>query len=728
MPNTIPPPPSGSIVYTDPNAQPQATPQAQPQTSGSIPPPPSGSIVYSQPQQQAQPAAQAQPDFSSLLTQNNDDDDFIMHDGDSLLTKAGKLTGGLFAGIGQGLFGTAAGLSDLGDRVAGIQPGSINAELHELAGQNQQTHSLAERAGQGLEALGEVFTGDEALKALSLSDRLAKVSQIAKFMEKYPVLTSAVGNALRLGTVTGTVAGVKTGNPEEALLSAITGAGAGAVMGTNEADRAATEKTKQGMEPWDAADPVEVQVQKVVNQLPISEGTSTMPEAELSVLREQAQNNYHNDIRASAEGAVRDALAGIEPPSADEPQNEARPILWKPGALSELMNRAGYTPLNPSSEFVQPSDAELQMMKGSPSQQADVLAFPSPKPEVTLDSPAYKSAWVNEYKRASLSHPDWTAAQVMSAADSAANAKFGITAPTTATANTGFDYIQPTSLRDQFGQAARTVLGVAKNDFATLDEASGGRWQRFNDQIQNVANKMDEVAGIDDDHFEALQAKRTQLEQAQAKMVEQLKAEGQVDPTIADRAQTLYRRGMALNDVNKAAQMATERQAIPGAGAVERVNPDKFGLRLAKLNDVPLDGGPSRLQQALGPEGAQRLIQATDDARVNLQPEAFANMEDTGKAALRALLRDNSVTDPTALNKDRVRTDYVKALKNFDSMGAVKQRAIWKEDVPAVRSFLRSRARWQSIPKMLLNRTGKSLLYVAGGDYLLHQLMTGDDK
>jgi len=175
-----------------------------------------------------------------------------------------------------------------------------------------------------------------------------------------------------------------------------------------------------------------------------------------------------------------------------------------------------------------------------------------------------------------------------------------------------------------------------------------------------------EVSGIDDEQYSNLQQKRAQLEANQAKMVESMKAGGEVDPAIADRAQTLYRKSMALNDLNKAVQMSTERQAFPGATMLEKVNATKLSARLQKLNDVPLDGGPSRLEQAVGKNGAQSLVGSTDFTNmVNAMP----TMPSTGQSALRELLRNN-----TRSTTSGVKTDWSGVLKDLDEMGSERQK------------------------------------------------------
>jgi hypothetical protein len=187
--NDIPAPPSGSIVSSDPLAQ-----------NGSIPAPPSGSIVSSDP-----------------LSQQPTSDEIQSSPSDNIFTSAAKAAGGLAEGVGEGLFGTAAVGSDLIDKATGQQPGAVNKFLHTEAGDNDASHGTAQNVGRGLESIIEFAMGNEALKGLSLSEKLAQSSKLAAVLEKNPRLASLFGNALRTGTVGATVGGIHGGTQGRSL-------------------------------------------------------------------------------------------------------------------------------------------------------------------------------------------------------------------------------------------------------------------------------------------------------------------------------------------------------------------------------------------------------------------------------------------------------------------------------------------------------------------------------
>lgn len=104
------------------------------------------------------------------------------------------------------------------------------------------TQTTGGKVGAGLEGLGEFVTGEEALKGLSLGERLMEVAKATKVLERYPVLAEiaqnakavklahAAGNIARTSAV-GTVQGLAHGEslPEAATSGAMAG-GTGAVL------------------------------------------------------------------------------------------------------------------------------------------------------------------------------------------------------------------------------------------------------------------------------------------------------------------------------------------------------------------------------------------------------------------------------------------------------------------------------------------------------------------
>lgn len=202
-------------ITTGANAsgQPSTQPSAQPFTPAPPPPPP-GFV----PDQKAQsspaippPPPGFVPDSSTTPPQS---DELQINPNDSLLTKAWKVPVGVMEGGGEGIFGTAAGVSDIIDKATGMQPGSVSRELHTLAGDNDAQHGMPQQFGRYGESIAEFILGDEALKSLALSDRLATAVKAQKLMEESPVLNRIFRTgvaALRGGAVQGAQTYANTG-------------------------------------------------------------------------------------------------------------------------------------------------------------------------------------------------------------------------------------------------------------------------------------------------------------------------------------------------------------------------------------------------------------------------------------------------------------------------------------------------------------------------------------
>ena len=167
------------------------------------------------------------------------------------------------------------------------------------------------------------------------------------------------------------------------------------------------------------------------------------------------------------------------------------------------------------------------------------------------------------------------------------------------------------SIRSAVESAADEVLAKSKDAYQTLDEASGGRWQRYSDQIKNLKMKMDETAGIDEDLYDKYELRKNEIETLQANTVDELVSSGKIDAGLADEAKANFKKAMALQDLDSAVKASTRgvrpEQATAGSTA-EMLDPQKLDVRLQKLNDS------GRLQQAVGEQGATQLIQRVDGA------------------------------------------------------------------------------------------------------------------
>ena len=265
----------------------------------------------------------------------------------------------------------------------------------------------------------------------------------------------------------------------------------------------------------------------------------------------------------------------------------------------------------------------------------------------------------------------------------------------------GVEAPNPNSVRDVAKNTADQVFAKSKNAYAQLDEASGGRWQRFDDQLKNVRDKMKEVAGIDDDKYAELEQKQNEIETSQAQLIEDMKAAGKVDPALADEARANYKKAQALYDVDSQVKMSTTGRAGVGKG-VESVDPNKLAPRLHKLYDS------GRLQQAVGDDRAADLIDHAETAQTAAQEiKDFepSTTSSTGQQAMQELLRPNTGTGVSgrATGIPQLRqllgfkpsTNWLGVYRDMNALAPEELSARFGSDAPAARTFVASQARKQ---------------------------------
>jgi hypothetical protein len=142
-------------------------------------------------------------------------------------------------GAGHGLASTANGALGIVEKL-GNPSGDLNNERawfknarNYLSANETNTGTgaagIEQGLGSGVEDIAEFLLGDEALKGLSVSDRLLKAAKLAKTVEDSPALNRIVQlglRAVRGSTIGAAQSGLKTGDATDAALSGI-GAGLG---------------------------------------------------------------------------------------------------------------------------------------------------------------------------------------------------------------------------------------------------------------------------------------------------------------------------------------------------------------------------------------------------------------------------------------------------------------------------------------------------------------------
>jgi hypothetical protein len=170
------------------------------------------------------------------------------------------------------------------------------------------------------------------------------------------------------------------------------------------------------------------------------------------------------------------------------------------------------------------------------------------------------------------------------------------------------------SIRDVAHDVANAAEARAKAAYQQLDDVTGGRAQRFRDAIKNVQQKVNELNGIDPDLEGHYVERLNDLMDAHENAMQEAQAAGIPRNQLAQADQD-FRRNISLKELgSKIRQATTGLRPEMAQGAArpipERVDPNKLLNGLNKLYDSP----KQRLTNALGTNGAKKILQLANDA------------------------------------------------------------------------------------------------------------------
>jgi hypothetical protein len=169
------------------------------------------------------------------------------------------------------------------------------------------------------------------------------------------------------------------------------------------------------------------------------------------------------------------------------------------------------------------------------------------------------------------------------------------------------------SIRDVAGSVADKVKANSSALYQQLDEATGGRFQRFNDKLKNLNRAIRET--VDEEEENRLLQRKAEVEASQEQALEAARQAG-VDPNLISQAKLTWKQSQALFDLDHQLKMSAggQRPAIAEPGSSpETLDPKKLFGRLNKLYDT------GRLQAAVGEQNAQELLRHTDNAHLQQQ-------------------------------------------------------------------------------------------------------------
>jgi hypothetical protein len=179
------------------------------------------------------------------------------------------------------------------------------------------------------------------------------------------------------------------------------------------------------------------------------------------------------------------------------------------------------------------------------------------------------------------------------------------------------------SIRDVAEDTADAVYAKSKSQYQVLDDATGGRVQRFKDRLDNIRQSLNGLTGTEEDVTKeaSLLKAQKETEDAMQEAFKDAKAKG-VDPKLIDEANANFKKSQALYDLDKHLKMSASgmRPDVGTAAAKnpEAVDPSKMFSRMNRLYDS------GRLQEAVGESNAQSLLDHANNAYIQ-QQKIFAN-------------------------------------------------------------------------------------------------------
>lgn len=153
-----------------------------------------------------------------------------------MMSRAANVGTDLAKGVGEGALQTVNTVSGLINKIPGIGETLAPSQGVSSADAIATPTNTTQKVGVGAESIAEALLGDEALKGLSLGDKLLKVGKVSEVYEKAsPFVRAAIErglNAARAGAVAGGETFGKSGDVGQAAKAAGEGAVAAPVLET----------------------------------------------------------------------------------------------------------------------------------------------------------------------------------------------------------------------------------------------------------------------------------------------------------------------------------------------------------------------------------------------------------------------------------------------------------------------------------------------------------------
>lgn len=210
-----------------------------------------------------------------------------------------------------------------------------------------------------------------------------------------------------------------------------------------------------------------------------------------------------------------------------------------------------------------------------------------------------------------------------------------------------------TSIRDAAHEIGEAALKKAQTDiYQKLDKISGGRWQRFTDQLSATKRALRDDTGVDEDATAKLEQKKSDLEKSIQQVKDEATAQG-VDPNDIKKADALWKQGKALQKLGNHIRASTTGRALTPAeeeteSALEAVNPTSYYRSMNKLYDngvLQNAVGKDRAEQVLnhGVEAVNNMKAAKEAKAASREAEQLAGKKEAELAARQRTVRNRKI-------------------------------------------------------------------------------------
>lgn len=290
----------------------------------------------------------------------------------TILPKDGTVSRGMEKGLTETMSGTsqlaqkgiekATGQNPSGKGLFGEAP-ATPAETEAKGGQ--------EWTGKAVENVMEYMAGDEALKALTLPEKLQKIAAVAKFMEQHPYVAKMIGSSAKNAAISGTQSAAH-GNDFSS--GAVTGAISGPVaetvgtglnkLGSSIASKVAGNATADAADEFGVplsvgqktASPIAQKVESVLQKVPWAGGKFTQLAGDQNAAIKDAANEIADSIATKSGTSATQTGEGIQ------------------NAINEAKNTAGKAYADAQQQISDAGAAQLPVpLKGTISDTAQKL-------------------------------------------------------------------------------------------------------------------------------------------------------------------------------------------------------------------------------------------------------------------------------------------------------------------------------------------------------------------